>query len=87
VSFEFRQESDDALHDPTNVFFTWRLEDGDETTYEFGADAELVNDGVGLYHVDIDGATEGIYYTRAYATETGQSAEERQFEVISNFLT
>jgi len=86
VSFEFRQESDDSLHDPTAVFFTWKVNDGTATLLTYLIDAALVKDATGQYHVDIDASAAGIYKTRAYATGTGQSAEERHFEATSNFL-
>lgn len=86
-SFEFRQESDFTLHDPTDVFFSYKIEfDGTPTVLHFGVDAGLVKDAVGQYHVDINGSIAGIYYMKAYSTGTGQAAQERQFEIQSNFL-
>jgi len=67
--------------DPTAVSFMLRAPSGTETTYTYGVDAELVRDGTGVYHVDVDADEEGAWYYRFESTGTGQAAEESRFYV------
>lgn len=63
LSATFKNDQE-ALADPTAVTFKIRVEAGDPTTYVYGADLELVRDGLGLYHVDWPIAADGRHYWR-----------------------
>jgi len=71
--------------DPTKVEFYFKTPAGVETKYTYPnvipADAALVRDGVGLYHVDLSLATAGTWWYRWDSTGNIQLAEERTFYV------
>jgi len=52
VEVEFR-DSTKALADPAVVTFEWHDPDGNVTVWTYLIDAEIVKDGVGLYHVNL----------------------------------
>ena len=70
-----------AAFDPTSVFFEYKKPNGSTTILQYGVNAALVNDGVGIYHVDISADIPGIYYYRMYSTGVGQAAKFGQFTV------
>ncbi len=78
---------DGENQDPDTVMFAFRgPSDTDATEYTHPADAELVKDGIGIYHVDLDLHTVGTWHYRFYSTGTGQAAEESRVIVQqSNF--
>lgn len=67
--------------DPTVVKLSFRDPSGNETTYIYGTDAQLVRDSAGNYHVDINADEAGIWYYRWWSTGTGQAAEAVKFIV------
>jgi len=70
-----------AAVDPSAVTFTLREPDATYTVYEFGVDAELIRDGVGLYHVDWTAAKAGMHCWGMAGTGTAQAVNEGEFEV------
>jgi hypothetical protein len=75
-------DTDGEPMDPDAVFF--KAKDPEGTVigpYEYGTDAELVKDGPGLYHVDVDANKPGTWRYRFYSTGTGQAAKEGSFTV------
>lgn len=86
VTFYFWDVEAAAYVDPTAVFFSWKIgKNGTVTTYTYGVGSDIVQSATGRYYVDIPASAVGIYYTRSYSTGVGMSAEERQFEVKSEF--
>lgn len=81
-SVVFTTVADSTPLDPTDVYFSYKDPSGNLTELHYGVDIALVKDDVGEYHVDIDADEEGIWYTRGYATGTGQSAVQGVFQVI-----
>lgn len=66
--------------DPTTVTLRWRLgQTGDETVLVYGVDSEVVKDGSGAFHVDIEVTDHGVYYYRWEGTGTVEAAEAGQF--------
>lgn len=85
VDFQFYDASD-VLVDPATVVFVWKIgRNGPETTYTYGTNGELVRTAAGTYYVRISADTTGVYYTRQTGSGNGQAAQERAFEVISDF--
>jgi hypothetical protein len=76
ITFEFRDNSDDSLVDPSTVSIIIEEPDGTQTTYVYGTDAELVRDGVGEFHFNLAGDQTGTYWYRIESTGTGQAATE-----------
>lgn len=75
-----------TLGDPTAVSFSFKNPAGITTTYLYNTDVELVRETTGVYHVDIDADTVGIWYHKFFSTGTGQAAAEGSFVVdVSNF--
>lgn len=72
-------EVSDVAADPTAVTFTLREPDGVLTTYTYPADAELVKDATGVYHVDWPVTKAGNHFYRFAGTGAAVAAEERQF--------
>jgi hypothetical protein len=72
--------------DPTAVLFSYQNPAGTTTTLTYGVDAALVKSSTGVYYVDVNASTEGVWYYRFYSTGTGQTADEGTFTVkVSNF--
>lgn len=80
ISSTFTDEQG-APADPEAVFCAVRDPAETLTTYEYGVDAELVQDDTGDYHLDIDANAVGFWHYRWYATGTGQAAEVGLFYV------
>jgi hypothetical protein len=65
--------------DPNAVFFQYEDPSGTVTALAYPADAALVKDDTGIYHVDIDVDEAGMWHWRWYSTGVGQAADEGQF--------
>lgn len=75
-----------TLVDPTVVRLRWRVfSDGDETTWVYGTDLEIVRDSTGLYHADIPIAEAGTHYFRWEGTGAVTAAEENSFRAVTSF--
>jgi hypothetical protein len=74
-------DSNDTAVDPTAVVFKAKNPAGTVTTYTYGADAELVKDSTGNYHVDLDLDTSGQWIYRFAGTGTAKAADEEALEV------
>jgi hypothetical protein len=73
--------------DPDTVRFKWKVNsDGDETTWEYGTDDELVKVDTGIYHAELPFNESGVYYMRWEVEGTFQGAvETTQVVFPSNF--
>lgn len=72
-----------AAFDPDVVRGKFKTPGGVVTTYVYGTDAELVKDGTGDYHFDINVDEEGTWYYRIEGESSGgvyQGADEGTFE-------
>ena len=69
-----------AAIDPTTVLFKFQDPSGNQVTYTYGTDAELVKDSTGNYHVDVDADEAGLWYYR-FESGTEQAAGESRFFV------
>lgn len=81
VAHAFTDESTGVAIDPDAVSITIKAPDGTVTSYVYGTDIEVVRDGVGLYHMDVDANQAGTWFYRFESTGVGQAAEERRFIV------
>ena len=70
-----------AAGDPGGLAVKVRTPAGAVATKTYGADAEVVRDGTGAYHLDVDADAEGDWHYRWESTGTGQAAEDHQFIV------
>jgi hypothetical protein len=71
--------------DPTTVQAKVKTPTG-TTTYNYPADVQLVKDGPGLYHVDVDTVTDGTHRVRFSSTGAGKAAGEALFNTKSSFV-
>lgn len=60
--------------DPSNVYLDVTSPDGTTTTYTYGVDVGLTNDGTGVYYYDITLDAAGLWYYRWYSTGSGQAS-------------
>ncbi len=65
-----------ALYDPDVPKLTVSTPGGNTTTYTYPTDIQIVKDGVGVYHFDLDVSSAGTYTCRAWATGTGQASSD-----------
>jgi len=78
-----------TLIDPTTVNFSYKMPDGTTGSYAYGADAELVKDDTGMYHVNLQtGSVAGLYRYRFWSgsSGTGQAAGEAYFQVARTHI-
>jgi len=68
-----------ATADPTTIVFKAKKPAGTITTYTFGAGAEIVKDGTGVYHIDLDIDASGDWSGRWEGTGAVKVAEEFTF--------
>ncbi len=73
--------------DPTAVFAQYRDPSGNVVALTYGADAALVRDSTGVYHVDVDADEAGTWYYRFHSTGTGQAAGWSSFYVGGDVFT
>lgn len=77
---------DGTLFDPEFVLCEILKPDGTKIVANFGSDANLVTDGVGLYHYDISADMTGLWVYRFESTGTGQTAQRGEFRVDPEFV-
>lgn len=87
TSFQVYDENTDTWvpTDPTTVTCVIKSPDGTETEYVYGTDAELVRDGVGVYHLDLVADQNKRWYYRYAGTGVCEAVEEGSFLVRSAF--
>ena len=66
---------------PTTVTCQVRAPDGTVTTYTYGEDAEVVQDGAGKYHLDLLITASGAWHYRWAGTGACTAADEVTFRV------
>ena len=74
-------DEDGVFIDPSTVSFKLKNPAGTIVIYNYPADAQLVKDSVGHYHVDVDANAFGVWYYRFQSTGTGKAADEKSFSV------
>lgn len=79
-SVEFRNNSE-VLSDPSVVTFKVKNPAGTVTTYVYGTDIAVVKDSTGMYHVDIEIDSVGIWYYRFIGSGTLKAASEAKFTI------
>lgn len=62
------------------VTFKVKSPAGVVTTYLYGTDAELVRSAEGVYYVEVDAASWGVWYYGFVSTGSAQAAQESWFE-------
>lgn len=67
--------------DPTTVKFHILTPSSVVTVYEYGVDPDIVNDSVGVYHIDIDTDEEGAWKYRWEGSGNVATATEGIFYV------
>ena len=77
-------DQNDAAVDPTVVVFKYKNPAGTITSLTYGVNDEVVKDGTGIYHVDVDGDTSGTWYYRFESTGTAKAGGEEQFEIYES---
>ena len=78
-------DEDAVAIDPTTVSAQIKSPAGTIFEYDYGIDVELVKDGIGVYHTDVDVDAEGTWYYRMSSTGIGQAADEGAFDATSWF--
>lgn len=72
----------DGLHvDPTTVIVRVKDPVGVVTSYTYLIDANLIKDGVGQYHRDIEPTIQGVWKYRWEGIGTNKGAEENAFMI------
>lgn len=72
---------DGFLADPGALVVRYRDPEGNTTTKTYGSDAEVVRDGVGLYHIDVHTDDNGEWAVRWSGTGEAAGAKEYSFHV------
>jgi hypothetical protein len=73
--------TDSTPTDPTTVTFTYRDPSGNETTWVFGVDAQVIKDDTGDYHADVTLDEDGLWHYRFEGTGALIAAAEHGFYV------
>lgn len=74
-----------VLTDPANLKLTIKNKTtGVSVDFDYPADADMVKDGVGLYHCDWTPATAGVYWYRFSCTGMVEDAAEATFTVTGS---
>lgn len=79
VSSEFTISGTDT--DPTTIKAMYKDPNNSVTTLTYGADAALVRDSTGKYHVDINATIAGNWWYRFEASGSVVAANEAEFVV------
>jgi hypothetical protein len=74
-------DADGNVVDPTAVTFKFEDPSGNETSYVYGTDPEVVRVSQGVYRVDVTIDESGIWYYRFVSTGTGAAASEEFFKI------
>ena len=77
----FRNTSNRALVDPTDVYVQVEKPDGSITSYHYGIDLNVLRESIGSYTVDVPADQSGNWFVRFYSTGLGQAAQEERFGV------
>jgi hypothetical protein len=67
--------------DPTTVRARYKPPTGAEVALDYGVDAALVRDDVGLYHVDLDANEAGTWTYRWEGAGVAQAVAEARFKI------
>ncbi len=76
VRFSVVIEVDSAATNPTNLAFKWKVPGAVAITKTYPADAEVVQDSTGNFHIDKDITESGTHPYKWEATGTAVGAEE-----------
>lgn len=72
-----------VVTDPATITAKIKNPAGVTTTYVYGTDAALARDSVGIYHVDIDLNSSGIWYYRFEGTGSVKAASQGELVCIA----
>lgn len=75
------KDADEAVADPTAVFFKMLEPDGTATSYTYGADPELEKVSDGVFRVVWSAAKAGKHRWRLWGTGAVEQSESGTFEV------
>lgn len=73
--------------DPTTIRFKFKRPDLTETTWVYGTDVQVVRDGIGAYHADLDVDQSGDWTYRWEGVGAVQTAEEKAFIVRASVFS
>lgn len=79
-------DMDGVATDPDTVTIQYRIYGQASTSLVYGTDAEVIKDGVGMYHTDVVLTSRGSYWYRWESTGAAQAAEQSSFSVSRNRL-
>lgn len=74
-----------ALADPTTVTLRWRRHGDTEQVWAVTA-GQIVRDGVGIYHADIQTVKPGLYYYEWEGAGAVTAVQGNTFSVTSEFV-
>jgi hypothetical protein len=83
----FRAFDGVTLQDPGSLQVLVKTPGGVTTTYTYPASAQIVHEGTGVFHVDVDVTEPGTWRYRWVATGVGKAAEPGSFEASPDPLT
>ncbi len=87
VAGEFRMVATKALVDPTTVRVIITRPDHSSVIYNYGTDAQVIRDGQGKFHVDLDtSGFPGDWRVRWQSTGVGQASDDVLFTVRGSDL-
>ncbi|NLD42119.1 MAG: hypothetical protein GX657_01355 [Chloroflexi bacterium] len=80
-------DAEGVATDPTTITCTVKAPSGTVTVYTYGEDAEVVKDGVGAYHLDLEISASGEWHYRWAGTGACTAAGEgRLYGAVSSVL-
>ncbi len=82
ITVEFH-DNDEVPTDPSSIGFSFRIDQGDVTTYTYGVGEEIQRNGTGVYYVDLDLATAGTWAYEFMGSGTIENAIEDAFLVVT----
>ncbi|NJO31399.1 MAG: hypothetical protein HC874_30465 [Richelia sp. SL_2_1] len=69
------------MTDPTSVIFKYKNPNGTITVLAYGVDSALVRESTGIYYVDLDVDSSGLWFYRFEGSGTVKAASESKFTV------
>lgn len=84
-TFDASFSVDGLAADPTTLTFSYRIDDGDIITLEYGVDSEIVKTDTGEYSIELPVTEPGRWYGRWEAVGAVDGASELMFDAWTNF--
>ena len=76
ITGTFRDEAE-AVFDPGTVKCDITIPDGTTTTYTYPTDSEITKVSTGIYRIDLETPTAGVYHYAWYSTSPGTADQNR----------